>query len=169
MSYSFKEQQEFSNSGNECWQEIYKLAFRFPHSLEEVKNTDPRRLQGTNRVIKFDAGYELLIDEKRRRYSPDKIFLEFISHSEKHTPGWLERPVVSDYFAFAYAAHGVCYLFPANDLQAAWHKNRDKWLEEYKTTYCSNPGHYSLGCLVPIEVLAASVPAMIRVNWELEQ
>lgn len=119
------------------WSEVYQ-AF-FPTMLSETRHDGEMGHQsaGIDRTVFMPDGRTIRIDEKvrwRNRKTGkvyEDIALEYVSVVAENKPGWVCKPLLSDYIAYAIAPLGRCYLLPVVQLQLAWDRCGDKWKSKY--------------------------------------
>ncbi|MBU1692898.1 MAG: hypothetical protein KKC51_02930 [Verrucomicrobia bacterium] len=120
---------------------------------------------GADVLITLNSSKTVFVDVKLRTYSYEDIGLEYISNSKTGAPGWIEKSLLTDYLAYAFAPTKTLYMFPFLQLQKAWLQNKDKWIERYGCVVgntCSDGGTYqSLLCPVPVEVLKLAIGASL--------
>lgn len=153
--HNFKERLDYSEkAGHELfWNAVYQKAFpdmEF-HKLC-TSNCNGQRL-GVDRVVYLKSGKTLYIDEKKREKTWDDILIEYISVDTEQTPGWIEKPLLIDYLAYAFMPTQKCYLFPWQLLQRSWKHFKSCWLGKYPTITARNDNYNTLSVAVPIDVL----------------
>jgi hypothetical protein len=95
--------------------------------------------------------------------------LEYVSNDQTGTLGWVEKSLMCDYIAYAFILSGNAYLLPVIQLQAAWLKNKEKWLKDYGTLKADNKSYKTLNCPVPtMSVLYPAIGNCLRVNFTPE-
>lgn len=163
----FKEDLEYSHAADELpiWEEVYANAF--PGYKACISNRADGQLQraGIDRTVVLDCGKAVYIDEKVRRVDYNDILLEYISNDRTKSPGWVEKPLMCDYIAYAILPSGKCYLLPVPQLQLAWKRNKVKWIEQFNTKAASNEGYRTISCPVPISVLFSEIGQTLRVSF----
>lgn len=112
------------------WDEIYRKAFptmigMFNHDADG----DPQR-HGIDRTITLADSRQIRVDEKVRGYDYGDIALEYLSDRKRGTPGWVCKPLLADFIAYAIVPTGQCYLLPVPQLQAVWQEYGECWLAE---------------------------------------
>lgn len=118
------------------WKACYQKAF--PTMVAMVchrKNGDHQR-HGIDRSITLENSKQILIDEKVRGRNKitgvvyEDISLEYLSDAERGVPGWVCKPLLADYIAYAIAPIGKCYLLPVQQLQQAW-RDHPEWMKRF--------------------------------------
>jgi hypothetical protein len=162
----FRKDLAFSeNASNESfWQDIYEVAF--PSMVCAVAcsgDTASQRL-GIDRLVHLSSGRTLRIDEKVRRVVYEDILIEYLSNDVTGAPGWIEKELQIDYLAYAFLPTETVYLLPWDLLRRAWRRNKNNWLNKYKTIRAQNPGYVTLSVAVPIRTLRIEVAnaSMVR-------
>ena len=135
--HSFEESLKKSHSAEDLpfWNEIYKKAFpTLIAIINHRKDGDHQRL-GIDRSIVLENSKQILVDEKTRfkNEKTGKIYndiaLEYWSDIDRQIPGWVCKPLLADYIAYAIAPLGKCYLLPVIQLQEAWKRNHIEWIK----------------------------------------
>ena len=98
------------------------------------------------------------------------IALEYLSDKDKNTPGWVCKPLLADYIAYAIAPLGKCYLLPVQQLQLTWQNNNELWRKQFPVITAKNKynGYYweTISCCVPVNVLFKAIGQCLRVSFE---
>ena len=117
---------------------------------------------------------QVLIDEKvRGRNSNGTVYsdiaLEFISDVARRTPGWVVKPLLADYIAYAIAPLGKCYLLPVLQLQEVWRMKGEAWKLQYgvREAHNRNNGNRwtTLFTPVPVNPLFGSIGQCLRLEF----
>lgn len=158
------------------WNEIYRKAFPGVVGIHNHRQDGDHQRQGIDRSLVLDNGKRLWVDEKVRFRNKitgkvyDDIALEYMSDRKRQTLGWVCKPLLCDYIAYAIAPLGKCYLMPVLQLQQAWGKNSDDWLKKYKTIEAHNEWRgnswTTLSCCVPPAVIFPEIGKCLRVTFE---
>lgn len=158
------------------WVEIYRKAFPSVVGIHSHRQDGDHQRQGIDRSLVLDNGKRLWVDEKVRFRNKktgkvyDDIALEYLSDQDREVPGWVCKPLLCDYIAYAIAPLGKCYLMPVIQLQQAWQKNGDAWLKKYGTIKAPNEWRgrswMTLSCCVPPAVLFPEIGKCLRVTFE---
>jgi hypothetical protein len=118
------------------WEETYRKAFPGMLAMLPHPQDGDHQRQGIDRSIIMANSKQILIDEKvrfRNRKTGrvyEDIALEYLSDRNRNVPGWVCKPLLADYIAYAIAPLGKCYLLPVIQLQEAWRCNGERWLLE---------------------------------------
>lgn len=163
--HDFHERKAYSlQAGDESfWSAVYAEYFADLARIETVEYPDPRQFKGIDRVLHMTSGDSVTIDEKKRARDYPDILLEYLSNSRTRSLGWVEKPLYTDYIAYAFMPSQTVYLYPAYLLRRAWQQNKLEWLQKYPPKRADNHGYYSLSCAVPIDVLDRAVIGAGRV------
>jgi len=165
MTHDFNERLNYSLEASDepFWEAIYKKAFPTMTNLTAIDDLSKQKL-GIDRIIYFDNGKKLYIDEKKREKVYPDILLEYISVDHNNTPGWIEKDLAIDYLAYAFMPSKCVYLYPWDMLRRAWLHYRKSWLRKYKLIEAKNEGYSTWSVAVPIEILqnAVSTAAIIQ-------
>lgn len=138
------------------WEQVYRKAFPTMHHWEYCKDLY-WQLKGVDRTIYLNNGHQYHIDEKiREKVWPD-ILLEHTSNNVKKSPGWMEKDLNLDFFAYAFLPIKTVYLFSWPLLRTAWIAHRDEWKSIYKMIASDNGWYYTYSVAIPIPVLLQAV------------
>jgi hypothetical protein len=149
------------------WEEIYNNAFPNNVGIHSHRQDGPHQRNGVDRSVILDNGKSILIDEKsRRRKDTGDILLEFLSNDRMNTPGWVEKPLMCDYIAYAFLPSGNAYLLPVLQLQLAWSKNKEHWKRAFKVKKALNEGYATLSTPVPTQILFREIGQCLRVKFK---
>jgi len=158
------------------------MARNIPISVsDDGGHAEPQRRRRTpekrhDRSIILDNSKQLLIDEKvrgRNRITGkvyDDIALEYLSDRDRKQPGWVCKPLLADYIAYAIAPLGKCYLMPVVQLQMAWAKHKDMWLHNHRTIEAKNEYFgrrwVTLSCCIPPKIIFPAIGECLRVAFD---
>jgi len=154
------------------WGQVYTQAF--PQMLEMISHREdgPHQRAGIDRSVIMANSKQILIDEKARGRNKitgkvyDDIALEYMSDAERSMQGWVCKPLLADYIAYAILPLGKCYLLPVIQLQAAWEANKGRWLKQYGTIKAKNPTWTTLSCCVSPDELFSRIGACLRLTFD---
>lgn len=152
------------------WLETYKKAFPTMIACVNHRQDGDHQRLGIDRSITLENSKQLLIDEKVRfRPYPD-ILLEYLSDSERNSPGWVCKSLMCDYIAYAVAPLGVCYMLPVIQLQTAWAQYGEQWKKEYfnpkAENVCNGNSWVTLSVAVPRNVVFCAIGNAFEINFE---
>lgn len=150
LEYSLEERE------NEIFDRFY---FRiFPH-LEKIKLVEDKSMQlkGIDKILIFENGKKLTIDEKKRRKDYGDILLEEYSNYETKKIGWLGREKYTDYIVYAIMSTKKIYIFPFLILQLAWIENYKSWLKKYGRRFAQNKEYRTSNIPIPTEILLNAI------------
>lgn len=165
---SFDSDLTFSHAAEDmpCWREIYAAAFPTMSAMVNHRANGDHQRAGIDRSVILDNSKQVLIDEKARRIADTgDIMLEFVSVSTTCAPGWVEKPLLCDYIAYAFLPSGRAYLLPVIQLQAAWRENADRWKAKYGRRVVYNKNYQTHCCPVPTDVLYPAIGKMLRAQF----
>lgn len=159
------------------WKEVYQKAFPNMITMINHRQNGEHQRAGIDRSIILENSKQLLIDEKVRgkNKKTGKIYrdiaLEYWSDFDRHTLGWVCKPLRADYIAYAIAPLGICYLLPVLQLQKAWKENGEAWIEIYKPPIVAEneyKGHYwkTISVGVPVKVLFKAMGQCLRISFQ---
>lgn len=157
------------------WREVYEAAFPQIVAMPNHRADGQHQRQGIDRSVVLSNGKTLWIDEKVRGRNRktgkvyEDIALEYLSDAKRGDPGWVCKPLMADYIAYAIAPLGRCYLLPVPQLQEAWRQNGEQWLEKYGHIHAPNQWNgrewQTLSCCVPPRVLFVAIGSCLRVRF----
>lgn len=152
------------------WKEIYDKAFPGGIMVDHRKDS-PQQRAGIDRSITMPNSKQFLIDEKIRGRNKktgrvyEDIALEFWSNYEKRVPGWVCKPLLADYIAYAIGPLGKCYLLPVLQLQQTWAKHGEDWLKRMKLIEARNEGYTTHSVGVPVAELFQKMGQAFRIDF----
>lgn len=156
------------------WREVYEAAFPSMVAMINHRRDGPHQRQGIDRSITLENSKQLLVDEKVRWRNKktgkvyNDIALEYLSDERRGVPGWVAKPLLADYIAYAIAPLGRCYLLPVLQLQKVWEANKGEWLTRPKIAADNRYNGYEWRTLsVPVTVseLFAAIGACLRIQF----
>ena len=160
------------------WEQVYRRAFPNMVAFINHRQDGEHQRQGIDRSVILDNSKQILIDEKVRfrNKKTDKVYtdvaLEYISNDKTKTPGWVCKPLMADYIAYAIAPIGVCYLLPVPQMQLAWSRCSDKWFAKpYPTIEAKNGKNGKLfytthSICIPPKVLFTAIGNCHRIYFD---
>lgn len=130
----------------------------------------PWRYEHIETESRMRTGKIVLIDEKVRFRNQnglcfEDIALETWSDFEKETPGWIVKPLLADYIAYAILPLGRCHLFPVPQLQSAWRLRGADWRKDYPTIRAVNEGYWTECVCIPADVLYRAIGSCFRTTF----
>ena len=157
------------------WEETYKKAFSNIITMISHRADGEHQRAGIDRSIILANSKQILIDEKVRGRSKKTgivykdIALEYWSDIDRQSPGWVCKPLRADYIAYAIAPLGFCYLLPVIQLQQAWNKWGEKWIENYPLIKALNEYNGSkwttISVGVPVKILFQAIGNCLRIEF----
>jgi hypothetical protein len=170
----FKDCLKFSHSMSDLplWKEVYRKAFPRMASMVDHRTDGWHQKAGVDRSIIMDDSKQVLIDEKVRGRNKitgivyEDVSLEIVSNTKTRSPGWVCKPLLCEYIAYAIAPLGKCYLLPVIQLQAAWDHNHNKWVKMYREKQAINRGYCTTFVPVPVDELFRSMGQEFRISFE---
>jgi hypothetical protein len=147
------------------WLEVYRLAFPSLLASVSVREDGWAQRGGVDRVLTLSSGRTISVDEKVREKDWPDILLERWSDEAKQKPGWIQKPLLCDYIAYAFIPSQRCYLFPTLLLQRAWRLSGRDWITAYGERRAQNRGYVTVSVPVPIPVLLAEIANSVVVEW----
>lgn len=148
VDLKYSQEEGISNEVNAA----YKKAF--PH-LMEIKDVEDISLQkkGIDKILTFEAGNEVYVDEKIRRNDYGDILLEEYSDFVSKKVGWLGREKYTDYISYMIPSSGKYYFLPFLLLQKIWLENYQDWLSKYGRKFSNNQYYCTSSIPIPTQVL----------------
>jgi len=159
MIHNFNDslQRSHAASDHPMWLECYKQFFPDMVTMIDHRQDGDHQRNGIDRSIIMQNSKQILIDEKVRDKNYKDIFLEYISVDTTKAPGWVCKPLMCDYIAYAILPRGRAYLLPVISLQRAWKALGKTWIEKYGAKPVPNEGYVTWGCPVPFEPLFSAL------------
>lgn len=147
------------------WEEVYRAAFPDMEAMLDERQFGPHQLLGVDRKLILPGTRQVLVDEKVRGTRFNDIALEFISNDRTGAPGWVCKPLLAEYIAYAIAPLGKCFLLPVLPLQAAWREHGEQWKQEYGEKFAPNRGYKTHFTPVPEAALFRCLGGWHRVSF----
>jgi len=162
------------------WKEVYRKSFPTMIGMYNHRQDGDHQRQGIDRSIVLENSKQILIDEKVRYKNQttgkiyDDILLEYWSNEGMRVPGWVCKPLLCDYIAYAIAPLGICYLLPVLQLQSAWSLYGQKWIAEFTSKIggpiraknkCTGGTYTTVSIAVPAKTLYPAIGAALRANF----
>lgn len=120
---------------------------------------------GVDRSVILENSKQILVDEKIRRKDYGDIALEVWSDVENKKEGWICKPLMADYIAYAFLQSKKCYLFPVVQLQYAWKNNRENWTRDFGLKEAKNNNYTTVFCPVPMQDLFPEIGKCLRCDF----
>ena len=140
-------------SDHPMWLHCYRQFFPHMQACIDHRADGDHQRAGIDRSIVMENSKQILVDEKVRYKDYGDILLEYVSVDTTGAPGWVCKPLLCDYIAYAILPRGKAYLLPVIPLQRAWGERGQIWLVRYGTLPAQNKGYKTLNCPVPFEPL----------------
>ena len=157
------------------WDVVYKQAFPYMIAFHDHREDGQHQRSGIDRSVILDNSKQILIDEKARYKNKNgKIYsdiaLEYLSNEERCIAGWVCKPLLADYIAYAILPLGKAYLMPVIQLQLAWKRYGEQWKLDYPfkiKAYNENYGikYTTISVGIPVAVLFKAIGDCLRVNF----
>jgi hypothetical protein len=171
MTHDFQESLAKSHAAEDhpVWEQIYRTAFPDFAAMVNHRSDGPHQRAGIDRSVILSNAKQLMIDEKARYKNAitgkvyDDILLEVWSDECRKIEGWVSKPLLADYIAYAILPLGKCYLLPVIQLQAAWQKHGAFWRSGSREIRAQNNGWITVSCAVEPAVLFKAIGACLRV------
>lgn len=174
MTHCFADSLAMSHAASDWqgWDQLYRDFFPDFVAMVDHRDNGYWQLQGIDRSLVLSSSKQVLIDEKVRgrnkltgRVYAD-IALEFVSNNSTGAKGWVCKPLMADYIAYAILPLGRCYLLPVVQLQSAWMKLGSEWRYRYGEREAINRGYETIFTPVPVPALFAAIGACLRSTFE---
>ncbi len=154
------------------WKTVYTRAFP-TYEHHDVLVDKPRQLLGIDHVVHLGNNHTVNVDVKTRdKWYPD-VALEVWSSKEHRRPGWLRKPLHTDYVAYAFPTRSLCYVLPFPLLRAAYERNKHKWAaladqegSGYSEVHARNVGYTTVSIAVPLDDLLKCLTDVMTVYFE---
>lgn len=143
---------------NELLDRFYYRIFPGLASIEFVKNLRDQK-RGVDKILYFQNGGTVTIDEKKRRKDYGDIALEIYHKGKDRRLGWFFT-AQCDYIVYIVMPTRKIYLLPLLSLRMAWRKNREKWLK-YKRIISHNKNYDTFSIPVPPQELLDAIGSEI--------
>ena len=134
---------------------FYKKAFPLAVRVEFCEDMENQK-KGIDKIIHFQNGSAVTVDEKKRRKDYGDILLELWKNKGQRKPGWLFYSQC-DYIVYAILDAGKIFLFPVLLLQMAWKRNGQEWLKRYNRKLANNVIYDTENIAIPTNVLLAAL------------
>lgn len=144
---------------NEVFNHFYFNHFAKLQRVEMVEyETQPElQLNGVDKILHFNNGNTVTIDEKKRRKNYNDIFLELWSNYNSRNLGWVYT-AQCDYIVYFIEPTQKVYILPVLLLQGALRKHRKKWTDKYNVKKTKEKRIIkAVGLPVPPEVLLNAI------------
>ena len=158
------------------WKEVYSKAFPTMIAMHNHRQDGDHQRQGIDRSIILENSKQILIDEKVRFKAYNDILLEYWSNEKRQVPGWVCKPLLADYIAYAIAPLGKCYLLPVLQLQEAWRRHGKQWIEDFTDAgrkppicarnKCRGREWRTISIAVSVKQLFMSIGKVLRIDFE---
>ena len=143
------------NRDDETLNAFYKKAFPLSTRVEFCEDLALQK-KGIDKIVHFENGNTVTVDEKKRRKDYGDILLELRSNKERNTPGWLFYSQC-DYIVYAVLPAGVVYLLPVLLLQMAWKSNGGTWQKQFPVKLADNQLYHTENIAIPTGVLLNAI------------
>lgn len=160
------------------WEDCYREAFPGMIAMHDHRQNGDHQKLGIDRSVIFSNGKSVWIDEKVRGRNKitgivyRDIALEEISDLKNGTPGWLCKPLMCDWIAYAIAPLGRCYLLPVLPLQRAWRCNKADWKQEHPRIEAHNRSRdgyrrwTTISWAIPVGTLFRAIKDCLQVTFD---
>jgi len=170
MAKTIRGEETSFNDKNKSTREFDETLKKFFHQKwpgmirEIIKTPDDHKSadqdNGIDWVVVLSAGTRLYIEVKYLLKTHEEILFEHTVDLTQGKPGWIEKPLFSDYLFYIFAPTQEIYMFNFKILQTVWFNNKERWMNgedgafEIETpTRTNNYLYYTLSTCVPIQVV----------------
>jgi len=178
--HDFAESLKASHAASDLpiWEEVYRQAFPSFAGMIDHRQDGEHQRAGIDRSVILQNSKQILIDEKVRGRNKKTgmvygdIALEYWSNFQAKTPGWVCKPLRADYIAYAIAPLGKCYLLPVIQLQIAWERCGEWWIENYQPPICAvnrcgyDSSYTTVSVGVPVKDVFREIGGALRVAFQ---
>lgn len=148
------------------WEEIYRQAFPTFAAMVDHRQDGEHQRAGIDRSVLLANSKQILVDEKVRWKAYDDIALEYWSDEGRKVPGWVCKPLRADYIAYAIAPLGRAYLLPVLQLQLAWARCGERWIEQHQEIRAKNSRYTTVSVGVPVADLFREIGGALRCRFQ---
>jgi len=149
--------------------ECYQKFFPDMLSMHDHRKDGQHQRNGIDRSIVLSNGKCLWIDEKiRGRNRITKRVYQDIAVEECsswNSPGWVIKPLLCDFIAYAIGPLGRCYLLPVQQLQKAWQDNGAEWKQHYHKIEANNGTYTTISWGIPVPILFSAIGNCLRTTF----
>jgi len=151
---------------------VYRAAFPDFSTMVSHRRDGYWQRLGVDRSVILNTSRQIKVDEKVRGRNKktnrvyDDILLEHVSNDRTGAPGWVVKPLLADYIAYAIAPLGRCYLLPVVQLQLAWRDHGHHWRSKWGDRKARNCGYWTISTPVPVKPLFAAIGDCLRCSFE---
>lgn len=166
--HDFKESLAFSHAASDLpiWLEVYRQFFPDMIGWHDHRQDGYHQRQGIDRSVVLESSKQILIDEKVRSVDYGDILLEFLSNDRTGAPGWVCKPLMADYIAYAVLPRGKVYLLPVLNLQRAWTISGEQWKAKFHVIQANNQGYKTHSVCVPTPIVFKAITSAQIANFE---
>jgi len=157
LTYSLDENE------NKLFDNFYYNRFYGLREIELVKDIELQR-QGIDKILNFDNGKKLYIDEKKRRKDYGDILLEEYSDYDRKIEGWLSTAKKTDYIVYAIMPTKIVFVLPFLVLQSAYKRNYEILSQECKRHFAKNDGYITSSLGVSYSLLFSMLDREMRAS-----
>jgi hypothetical protein len=153
----FNEDLKYANDKTDSYliDSFYFSKFPELKNIEFVKDKETQ-LKGIDKILTFENGKQITIDEKKRRADYGDILLEIWKHRELKKLGWL-LTCQCDYISYIIMPTTKIYLLPSLLLKCAWESNKEVWKRRYNMKYSLNMGYTTQNIAIPVNILLEAI------------
>ena len=170
MEHNFRDSLKFSHATSDLafWDDVYEQAFPGAVVIDHRQSGD-HQLAGIDRSLTLPSSKQITIDEKVRRTKYGDILLEYFSDYTRRAPGWVCKPLLADYIAYAILPLGRCYFLPVQQLQQAWKTRGFAWMEKFGERRSENRSNdrvwTTVSVPVPVDEVFQAMGQSLRISF----
>ena len=154
---TYQDKLKVSHMYEEMWHKFYDVKFPGNKEILVITDNDIQR-QGVDKIITTSNDTRVFVEEKTLLDVHDEICFEWLSNSVSGESGWIEKPLICNYLAYAFAPIETVYLFEWRVLQAMWKKYGDIWKS---SNGCKQIVSTTVGKYYTYQTYATCVPIFI--------
>jgi hypothetical protein len=138
---------------------FYSNFFTGIKTIKFVEDLETQK-KGIDKIITFNNGHIITIDEKKRRKDYNDILIEIYKNKGLKRKGWLYY-TEADFIAYGMEDTKRVFLINTLRLQELYYMNEEKWLS-YKPLYSYNPGYVTENRAISIKELKYCIIAVFE-------
>lgn len=139
--------------------EFYTEYFEGIKKIKFIENLEIQK-KGIDKVITFNDGRIITIDEKKRRKDYGDILIEIYKNQRLKRKGWLFY-TEAEFIVYGMEDTKRIFLINTRKLRKLFFENKEKWLS-YRPILSYNPGYVTENRAIPIKELKHCIEAVFN-------